>query len=342
MQEIEKLYGLDTVEEASEEKEELSISFKILEENEKYGKFVLEPLAKGWGDTLGNPLRRTLLNSLPGAAITWARIGGVDHEYSSMDGIKEEVLELLLNLKNVRVKSLSDRSGRLRLEASGSGEVTGVDIMSSADFEIVNGEVHLATLDSSEAILEVELNVETGTGYIPADKEAQEGLPIGVLPVDAIFTPIKKVNIDVENTRVGKRSDLEKLTIEVWTDGTIDPLNAVKNSSDLLMDRFFQIKEAKDRTEDVPTVTTGVTPEIYNTLVENLDLSARTLNCLKRANLNRVGDVIAVPRAELLKIRNFGQRSITELFEKLESHGVKPEGTEKETEKETEKDDKSE
>ncbi|MBM31662.1 MAG: DNA-directed RNA polymerase subunit alpha [Chloroflexi bacterium] len=328
-EEIEKLYGLNTVEDATEEeKEELKISFKIIEENEKYGKFVLEPLSKGWGDTLGNPLRRTLLNSLPGAAITWARIGGVEHEYSSLDGIKEEVLELLLNLKNVRVKALTDRSGRLRLEANGVGEVTGADIMSSADFEIVNGDVHLASLDSQDSILEVELNVETGTGYIPADKEAQEGLPIGVLPVDAIFTPIKKVNVDVESTRVGKRSDLEKLTIEVWTDGTIDPLNAVKKSSDLLMNRFFQIKEAKDRTEEEPTaISTGVTPEIYNTLVENLDLSARTLNCLKRANLNRVGDVIAVPRAELLKIRNFGQRSVTELFEKLESHGVTPEGS---------------
>tara|TARA_B100000029_G_C17595308_1_gene963885 strand:- start:1887 stop:2903 length:1017 start_codon:yes stop_codon:yes gene_type:complete len=335
-EEIEKLYGLNTVEDATEEeKEELNISFKIIEENEKYGKFVLEPLSKGWGDTLGNPLRRTLLNSLPGAAITWARIGGVEHEYSSLDGIKEEVLELLLNLKNVRVKALTDRSGRLRLEANGVGEVTGADIMSSADFEIVNGDVHLASLDSPDSILEVELNVETGTGYIPADKEAQEGLPIGVLPVDAIFTPIKKVNVDVESTRVGKRSDLEKLTIEVWTDGTIDPLNAVKNSSDLLMNRFFQIKEAKDRTEEEPTaISTGVTPEIYNTLVENLDLSARTLNCLKRANLNRVGDVIAVPRAELLKIRNFGQRSVTELFEKLESHGVTPEGSENKSEDE--------
>ncbi|MBA30343.1 MAG: DNA-directed RNA polymerase subunit alpha [Dehalococcoidia bacterium] len=335
-EEIEKLYGLNTVEDTTEEeKEELSISFKIIEENEKYGKFVLEPLSKGWGDTLGNPLRRTLLNSLPGAAITWARIGGVDHEYSSLDGIKEEVLELLLNLKNVRVKALSERSGRLRLEASGVGEVTGADIMSSSDFEIINGDVHLASLDSADSILEVELNVETGTGYIPADKEAQEGLPIGVLPVDAIFTPIRKVNVDVENTRVGKRSDLEKLTLEVWTDGTIDPLNAVKNSSDLLMDRFFQIKEAKDRTEEIPTaVSTGVTPEIYNTLVENLDLSARTLNCLKRANLNRVGDVIAVPRSELLKIRNFGQRSITELFEKLEGHGVTAEGSEKKSEDE--------
>ena len=334
MQEIEKLYGLDTVEEITEDdKEELGISFKIIEENEKYGKFVVEPLDKGWGDTLGNPLRRALLSSLPGAAITWARIAGVDHEYASLEGIQEEVLELLLNLKNVRVKALSNRTGRLRLEASGTGEVTGADIMTSADFEIINGGVHLATLDSPTAKLEVELNVETGIGYIPADKEAQEGLPIGVLPVDAIFTPIRKVNVNVENTRVGKKSDLEKLTIEVWTDGTIEPLDAVKNSADLLMDRFFQIKEAKDRTEDVPAVTTGVTPEIYNTLVENLDLSARTLNCLKRTNLNRVGDVIAVPRAELLKIRNFGQRSITELFEKLESHGVKPENPGQDKEK---------
>ena len=296
----------------------------IDEENgESYGRFVVQPLEKGWGVTLGNPVRRILLNSLSGTAISWIKIDGIQHEYSTLKNMREGIVEFILNVKGVRIKSLTNRPGRLRLDVSGEGEIKAGDIMATSDFEIVNPEHHLATLDNENARLSVEFNVDQGIGYSIGSND--EGLPIGVLPVDAIFSPVRKVNFQVEPTRVGQNSNLEKLVIEVWTDKTISPLEALQAASNQLMDKFYLFTQFDKKLEesDAPTLP-GVSPEIFNTLVETLDLSARTLNCLKRANINRVGEVLMMPKGDVLKIRNFGQKSLDELYDKLAEYNYLP------------------
>ena len=323
---LERMYGITPQEELPPVAPEIpDLSITIQENEEHYGRFVVEPLERGWGVTLGNPLRRSLLNSLPGTAITWVKIVGALHEYSTIAHMREEVVEFLLNIKGIRIRSLSDRPGRLRLEVDGEGEVRAGDIMATADFEIVNPEHHLATLDNADARLSVEFNVEQGVGYEPASQD--EGLPIGVLPVDAIFTPVRKSNFSVEPTRVGQRSDLERLIVEVWTDRTITPLEAIQASGNSLMERFFLFTRLDKEPEEEasPAAGLGISPDVYNTLVETLALSARTLNCLKRAGLNRVGEVISIPKTELLKIRNFGQKSLDELYDKLAERNMLPE-----------------
>ena len=275
------------------------------------------------GVTLGNPVRRILLNSLSGTAISWIKIDGIQHEYSTLKNMREGIVEFILNVKGVRIKSLTNRPGRLRLDVSGEGEIKAGDIMATSDFEIVNPEHHLATLDNENARLSVEFNVDQGIGYSIGSND--EGLPIGVLPVDAIFSPVRKVNFQVEPTRVGQNSNLEKLVIEVWTDKTISPLEALQAASNQLMDKFYLFTQFDKKLEesDAPTLP-GVSPEIFNTLVETLDLSARTLNCLKRANINRVGEVLMMPKGDVLKIRNFGQKSLDELYDKLAEYNYLP------------------
>ena len=323
---LERMYGITPQEELPPVAPEIpDLSITIQENEQHYGRFVVEPLERGWGVTLGNPLRRSLLNSLPGTAVTWVKVVGALHEYSTIPHMREEVVEFLLNVKGIRIRSLSERPGRLRLEVDGEGEVRAGDIMATADFEIVNPEHHLATLDNADARLSVEFNVEQGVGYEPASQD--EGLPIGVLPVDAIFTPVRKANFSVEPTRVGQRSDLERLIVEVWTDRTINPLEAIQSSGKSLMEAFykFTILDKEPEEEASPAAGLGISPDVYNTLVETLALSARTLNCLKRAGLNRVGEVISIPKAELLKIRNFGQKSLDELYDKLAERNMLPE-----------------
>ena len=323
---LERMYGITPQEELPPVAPEIpDLSITIQENEQHYGRFVVEPLERGWGVTLGNPLRRSLLNSLPGTAVTWVKVVGALHEYSTIPHMREEVVEFLLNVKGIRIRSLSERPGRLRLEVDGEGEVRAGDIMATADFEIVNPEHHLATLDNADARLSVEFNVEQGVGYEPASQD--EGLPIGVLPVDAIFTPVRKANFSVEPTRVGQRSDLERLIVEVWTDRTITPLQAIQASGNSLMERFFLFTRLDKEPEEEasPAAGLGISPDVYNTLVETLALSARTLNCLKRAGLNRVGEVISIPKAELLKIRNFGQKSLDELYDKLAERNMLPE-----------------
>ena len=323
---LERMYGITPQEELPPVAPEIpDLSITIQENEQHYGRFVVEPLERGWGVTLGNPLRRSLLNSLPGTAVTWVKVVGALHEYSTIPHMREEVVEFLLNVKGIRIRSLSERPGRLRLEVDGEGEVRAGDIMATADFEIVNPEHHLATLDNADARLSVEFNVEQGVGYEPASQD--EGLPIGVLPVDAIFTPVRKANFSVEPTRVGQRSDLERLIVEVWTDRTITPLEAIQASGNSLMERFFLFTRLDKEPEEEasPAAGLGISPDVYNTLVETLALSARTLNCLKRAGLNRVGEVISIPKAELLKIRNFGQKSLDELYDKLAERNMLPE-----------------
>ncbi|MBT4073275.1 MAG: DNA-directed RNA polymerase subunit alpha [Chloroflexi bacterium] len=287
--------------------------------DDTYGKFAAEPLERGWATTLGNALRRVLLSSLPGTAVSWVKIDGVLHEYSTIPHVKEEVTELLMNIKSMRLRSLADRPGRLRLEVDGEGEVKAGDVMASSDFEIVNPELHLLSLDSSEARVSIEMNVEQGTGYVPAAHET--GLPIGVLPVDAVFTPVRKTGFKVEATRVGQKTDLERLVIEVWTDATLTPLEAVQAAATQLQDRFYLFANLSEKSGDEDPITTDMDSETATTPVESLDLSARTLNCLKRAGIHRVGEVLKMPRRDLLRIRNFGQKSLDELYERLEEKG---------------------
>lgn len=323
---LERMYGLTPTEELTPEPPEIpELSIAVQEADDRYGRFAAEPLERGWGVTLGNPLRRALLSSLGGTAITWVKVDGVLHEYTTVDHMREEIGEFLLNVKAIRLRSLVDRPGRLRLEVDGEGEVRAGDIMATADFEIVNPELHLATLDSPEARLSVEFNVEQGAGYVPASHD--EGLPIGVLPVDAVFTPVRRANFVVESTRIGQRSDLERLIIEVWTDGTISPVEAVQAAASQLMERFylFSMVDKEKPDEGGPAAGIGISPEVYNTLVETLDLSARTLNCLKRAGVNRVGEVLSMSKSDLLKIRNFGQKSLEELYQKLADRDFLPE-----------------
>ena len=295
------------------------LTFSVNDESDNFAELIASPLPKGMGETLGNAIRRTLLNSLPGSAITWVRIDDVQHEYSSIDGMKEGVIELLLNFKKIRLKAMSERSGRMRLDVKGEGEVVAGDIMTSSEFEIVNPELYLATMDNNDSKLSVEFNVEQGVGYIPADRIAQENLGIGFLPVDSIFSPVKKVNYSVEDYRIGNITNLERLKLEVWTDGSTIPSDAVKSSADILMDKFFQFVNLEEKVTAAETPeSSGVSAEIYNTVVESLDLSSRTFNCLKRSNLNRVGDILEFPLGpEMLKLKNFGQKSLDELTEKL-------------------------
>ena len=298
----------------------------VLESEDTYGRVAVEPLQRGFGLTIGNPLRRILLSSTNGSAITWVKIDDVVHEYTAINGVKEEVMELLLNIKRIRIRAQSERAGKMRLDVSGGGSVCAGDIATSSDFEIVNPELHLATLDSDDSHLSIEFNVEQGVGYQPAlQSEAADGLPVGVLPVDAIFSPVRKVNYSVERTRVGQVTDYERLVLEVWTDGTIKPVEAVRRAAESLVNHFF-LFSSLDRAAETGVERTPlmVSPEIYQTPIEKLELSPRTLNCLKRAHITKVGEVLEMADDELLKIRNFGEKSLTELRDKLSERGITP------------------
>ncbi len=304
--------------------ETLTPEIKILQADDTYGKFTIEPLQRGYGITMGNPMRRMLLSSIEGTAITWVKIDGVLHEYSSISHMREEVMEFLLRVKGIRIRSVTGRPGKMRLEITGQGRVCAGDIATSADFEIVNPEYHLATLDSDDATISVEFNVDHGKGYQPVSQsDGLSGPLMGVLPVDAIFNPVKKVNYTIERTRVGHVTDYERLVLEMWTDGTITPIDALKKSSDVLVNHFFLFSNLGNETKvaaDRPSIT--VSPEIYQTLIEKLDLTPRTLNCLKRAYISKVGQVLEMSNNELLKIRNFGEKSLEELLTKLRSKGM--------------------
>ena len=300
----------------------LTPEIKTLEAGETYGKFAIEPLERGYGITIGNPMRRMLLSSIEGTAITWVKIDGILHEYSSIPHMKEEVIEFLLNVKAIRIRAITDRPGKMRLEITGEGRVCAGDIATSADFEIINPDLHLATLDSEDAKLSIEFNVDHGKGYQPVAQG--DGLPgplMGVLPVDAIFNPVRKVNYAVERTRVGHITDYERLILEMWTDGTITPVEALKKSSEVLVTHFFLFSNlGHEARVDRPSIM--ISPEIYQTPIEKLELSPRTLNCLKRAHLSKVGQVLEMSNSELLKIRNFGERSLQEILAKLSSQDM--------------------
>ena len=296
---------------------------RMLESGDNWAKFAVEPLERGFAITIGNALRRVLLSSMPGNAITWVKVDGVLHEYASLPYMKEEITEFLLNVKRVRIRSGNGRPTKMRLEVNGEGRVCAGDIATSADFEIVNPELHLATLDSNDASLAVEFNVEPGTGYEPAlSADGLPGMPIGVLPVDAIYNPVRKVNYLTEKSRVGNATNYERLVLEVWTDGTITPADVVRRSSEILVTHFFLFSGLGRSTSAQEERSISVPPEIYQMPIEKLQLSPRTLNCLKRAHMSKVGQVLETPDDELLKIRNFGEKSLEELKAKIQELGL--------------------
>ena len=295
--------------------------------SEKYGRFIAEPLERGFGNTIGNAMRRVLLSSLPGAAVTWVRIEGVQHEFSVIPHVKEDIIEFLLNVKALRLRPLTSGEGKMTLEARGEGRVCAGDIDPSADFEIVNPDLHLATLDSSDAELIVEFNVEQGKGYVPAGHG--DGLPIGVIPVDAIFSPIRKVNFTLEHTRVGQVTSYERLILELWTDGTVSPIDAVSQAAQVLVEKihlFYDLAYRRDWVTEKPGLP--VQSEEYNTPIEQLSLSVRTFNCLKRAGITKVGELLEYSDEELLKIKNLGQKALEEVHSQLKEMGfVSEEGS---------------
>ncbi len=294
-----------------------------IESGDNFGRFSVEPLERGFGITLGNALRRVLLAYLPGAAVTRVRIEGIQHEFSTIPHVKEDTTEFLLNVKALRLKPLSGQPGKLTLEVEGEGQICAADIKPSTDFEIVNPELHLATLDSAEAKLFVELDAELGEGYREA--EASDNLPIGTIPVDAIFTPIRKVNFTVEPTHVGQETGQEKLYLEVWTDGTISPADAISQGAGILVEQlapFVDYARISQTEAEEETIRLSIPEEKYNMPVEQLDLSVRTMNCLRRAGISTVGEIITKGERELLALRNFGQKSKQELEERLSALGL--------------------
>ena len=301
---------------------------RLIEVEGNYGKLSIEPLQRGYGITIGNPLRRILISSIPGSAITWVKIDNVVHEYTAIEGVKEEVMDLLLNIKRIRINSPAQRTGKMRLEVTGEGTVCAGDISTSADFEIVNPELHLATLDDPEVTLSIEFNVDQGVGYQPAvQNEGVTGLPVGVLPVDAIFNPVRKVDYTIERTRVGQVTDFERLVLEVWTDGTVSPLDAVQKAAEALVHHFFIFSNFHQEPGDaLPAPIINIPVEIFQMPLEKLQLSPRTANCLKRAHINKVGEVVDMSDEDLLKIRNFGERSLQELKEKLSELNIPSRG----------------
>ncbi len=296
---------------------------ECVESKENFGRFIAEPLEKGFGITLGNALRRVLLGYLPGAAVTRVKIEGIHHEFSTIPHVKEDTIEFLLNVKALRLKSLSGQPGKLTLEVEGAGQACAADINPSTDFEIINPELYLATLDSPEARLYVEFDVELGTGYKEA--EPSDNLPIGTIPVDSIFTPTRKVNFSIEPTHIGREINHERLSLEIWTDGTISPLDALSHSAEILIKQlspFAEYAEISLIELEKKAFRLSIPEEKYNMPVEQLDLSVRTINCLRRASITTVGELISKEEKELLRLRNFGQKSSQEINERLNSLGL--------------------
>ena len=293
----------------------------------RYGKFVVEPLERGFGTTLGNSLRRVLLSSLPGVAVTSIKIDGVVHEFSTIEGVKEDVTEIVLNVKGITAKLYSDTPKTVRIEASGEGEVTAGSIQQDAELEVLNPDWHIATL-ADGAKLVMELTFDKGRCYVPAERNKlnAEQAPLGSLPVDSIYTPVLKVNYTVENTRVGQITDYDKLTLEVWTDGTISAQEAVSLAARIMTEHlnlFVTLsQEAMDAEIMVEKDDKGKEKALEMT-IEELDLSVRSFNCLKRAGINTVEDLISKSEDEMMKVRNLGRKSLEEVVAKLDSLGFK-------------------
>ncbi len=291
---------------------------------ENYGRFVVEPLERGFGTTLGNSLRRVLLSSLPGVAASSVKIDGVLHEFTTIEGVREDVTEIVLNLKELIAKLHSEGSKKVIVDASGACEVTAGDIIADSDVEIINPELHIATLGPN-AKLYMEIILEHGRGYVSAEKNKNTAMPIGQIAVDSIFTPIRKVNFRVEDTRVGQITDYDKLNLEVWTDGSIKPDEAVSLAAKILMEHlllFINLTEHVQGVEIMVEKEEDKKEKILEMTIEELDLSVRSYNCLKRAGINTVEELVQRNEEEMMKVRNLGRKSLEEVQQKLSGLGL--------------------
>ena len=308
--------------------EKPKIEIVEISEDNRYGKFVCEPLERGYGTTLGNSLRRILLSSLPGAAITSIRIDGVLHEFSTIPGVRDDVTNIVLNLKSLCFKMYSEEPRVLRLDIKGEKEITAADIITDPDVEILNPDLHLATLNE-DGELHMEMTVERGKGYVAAEKNKKPDHVIGVIPIDSIFSPVQRVNYTVQDTRVGNVTDYDKLILEVWTDGSIRPEESVSRAAAILISHFklFQnmagIPEEEEEEEVLPPEPEEPdASKVLETTIDDLDLSVRSFNCLKRANINTVADLVSKTEEDMMKVRNLGRKSLEEVKKKLEEYDL--------------------
>lgn len=289
---------------------------------ENYGRFVIEPLERGYGTTLGNSLRRILLSSIEGAAVTHIRIDGVLHEFSTIPGVMEDVTEIVLNIKKLNFKLDADRPKTLRIEARGEGIVTAADIQPDAEVEVLNPETYIAHLTDKNSKLSMELIVDKGKGYVSAEKHRYAEQILGLIPVDSIFSPIKKVNYTVEDTRVGQITNYDRLIVEIWTDGSIMPYDALSNAAEILQEYMGFFTNIKPSAAAAAPASTVDCSQIYDMPIEELGLSVRSLNCLKRASVKLVGDLIAMSEDDVMKLKNFGQKSLVEIKDKLKDYDL--------------------
>ena len=297
---------------------------KYIDEDGCYGKFVVEPLERGYGTTLGNALRRILLSSLPGAAVTSVKIDGILHEFSTIPGVKEDVTEIILNLKKLAVRLEGENTKRAIINAVGPKEVTAADIIGDSDIEIFNQDLHIATLEEN-ATLVMEINFARGRGYVPAEQNKTESTPISVIPVDSIYTPVRKVNFTVENTRVGQVTDYDRLVLEIWTDGSIPPEEGVSIGAKIMQEHlnlFIQLTDTTDAMEIMVEKEEDQKEKALEMTIEELELSVRSFNCLKRAAINTVEELTQKTEEDMMKVRNLGKKSLDEVKAKLEELGL--------------------
>lgn len=293
-------------------------------EDSNYGKFVVEPLERGYGTTLGNSLRRILLSSLPGVAVTSVKIDGILHEFSTIPGVKEDVTEIILNLKKLAIKLNGENTKRVLINAIGPKEVTAADILGDSDVEIFNPELHIATLEENATLI-MEINLARGRGYVSADVNKDENTPISVIPTDSIYTPVRKVNFTVENTRVGQVTDYDKLILEIWTDGSITPSEGVSIGAKIMQEHLSLFVELTDSAEGMEIMVEKEENQKEKALemtIEELELSVRSFNCLKRAAINTVEELTHRSEEDMMKVRNLGKKSLDEVKHKLEELGL--------------------
>ena len=293
-------------------------------EDPNYGKFVVEPLERGYGTTLGNSLRRILLSSLPGVAVTSVKIDGILHEFSTIPGVKEDVTEIILNLKKLAVKLNGENTKRVLINAIGPKEVTAADILGDSDVEIFNPELHIATLEENATLI-MEINLARGRGYVPAEMNKDENTPISVIPTDSIFTPVRKVNFTVENTRVGQVTDYDRLVLEIWTDGSVTPSEGVSIGSKIMQEHlslFVELTDSAEGMEIMDEKEENQKEKALEMTIEELELSVRSFNCLKRAAINTVEELTHRSEEDMMKVRNLGKKSLDEVKHKLEELGL--------------------
>ena len=297
---------------------------KFIDQDGCYGKFVVEPLERGYGTTLGNALRRILLSSLPGAAVTSVKIDGILHEFSTIPGVKEDVTEIILNLKKLAVRLEGESTKRAIINAVGPKAVTAADIICDSDMEIFNPDLHIATLEEN-ATLVMEINFARGRGYVPAEQNKNESTPISVIPVDSIYTPVTKVNFTVENTRVGQVTDYDRLVLEIWTDGSITPEEGVSIGAKIMQEHlnlFIQLTDTTDAMEIMVEKEEDQKEKALEMTIEELELSVRSFNCLKRAAINTVEELTQKTEDDMMKVRNLGKKSLDEVKAKLDELGL--------------------